>query len=175
MRTSNELRLNELAIGDTLCYHKKGVISFFIRLFTNSKYSHTSFYVARNLVSEALAKGYCVRDIKESLRDAKEVIVKRPKLDFDRGEFNKYILNLIYTTYEFDGLFYEAIKQISPKKHWVGDREAVKDIFCSKANAWVFYNVFKMSDYANWYEITPRDIVEDFKNFDTYKLVIYEK
>lgn len=164
--------INELKIGDSLIYHNKGFISFFIRLFTNSKYSHTSIVAAKGLVTEAVKEGYVARTIKESIKDAKEIIVKRPRVNFSDADLQTEIYKLLYARYEFEGLLYEAIKQVKPNSKWKGDKEIAKDVFCSKANAWIFWKVFKIKSYANWFEKTPRDIAEDFVNFDTYKLKI---
>lgn len=175
MILENKITIDELKVGDSLCYWNKGWISFFIRLFTNSKYSHTSIVVATGLVAEAIEKGYVANRIVDSVRNAKQVIVKRPKLNFDKEEFHNEIFRLLNARYEFEGLYYEVVKQIKPYSKWKGDKEAIKDVFCSKANAWLFWKVFKLNDYENWYEVTPRDIANDFKNFETFELILNNK
>jgi hypothetical protein len=72
--------------------------------------------------------------------------------------------------YEFEGLLAELWWHIKNRKDWIGDKEVQKNVFCSKANAYIFRNAFELKDYDEWWSVSPDIIAEDFRNFETYKL-----
>ena len=173
-----EITIDQLKVGDTLCYHKRGILAAMIRIVTSSKFTHTSIvsYIGKNavIVHEAVPVGYVPHKLDYSLKDTIQVIVKRPKVNFDVQDLHACIMDMQGAKYEFEGLVAELWWHLKNRKVWIGDKEVRKNVFCSKANAYIFRYAFEMKDYEQWWSVSPDIIAEDFRNFETYKLKIRE-
>ncbi|MCK4665430.1 hypothetical protein KAU33_01690 [Candidatus Dependentiae bacterium] len=73
----NQITKQDLLQGDILLYRGSGPIAKVIRYFDGTSYSHTSLYMGKNEVMEAIAQGVVERDIDTSIKKATPVIIKR--------------------------------------------------------------------------------------------------
>lgn len=167
-----KIEIKNLLPGDTLLYEKTGFISRSIQIITRSKFNHASMLDKSLLVREALEDGYVRRTLKESIdKDTKTVVVKRAKKDVDLDLMEDRMRDMRNAKYEFAGIWYEIKKNLWGG--WKGDKEVRKTVFCSKADAYIYFTAFDMQDYKNiWYKTSPDMIFEDFENFYTYELIL---
>ncbi|NJM15922.1 MAG: hypothetical protein HC896_11650 [Bacteroidales bacterium] len=159
----------ELIPGDILVYSKKSAISRAIQILTRSKYNHTGTIATDGMVAEAIEKGYVKQSIKVSVKDAIQVIVKRPKHKIDVQKLDAAMWEMRNSKYEFLGIWYEIKHQLWGG--WKGDRDVRKNVFCSKACAYIEY-IQCNDNYAHWWCVSPDEIAEDFVSFDTYELIM---
>lgn len=165
-----KIPIMDLLPGDSLIYEKTGFISRAIQIMTRSKFNHASMIDKSYMIHEAIEEGYKTRTLFESIdKDTKRIVVKRPKKKIDLDLMESIMFEMKDAKYEFAGIWYEIKHQFWGG--WKGDKEVKKNVFCSKANAYIFLNAFKMLDYLDiWFETSPDTIFEDFINFDTFEL-----
>lgn len=164
------IRASELIPGDILVYNGSSWLSFAIQFFTRSKYNHVSIKGTDGLIWEAIERGYVPQTLRKSIDGkVKQVIVKRLRKGIDISTLNVCIKIMSRAKYEFSGtLFFEPLEIATGK--WEGDKEVIKDTFCSKANGYIMA-MHKVEPYTNmWYKAQPGDFAEDCLNFDTYIL-----
>ncbi len=66
-----KIKTNQLQAGDVLLYEGKAFISFLIRVFDGTKYSHAGLYTSNNKVIEALGKGVIENSFEKSFKKKK--------------------------------------------------------------------------------------------------------
>lgn len=160
----------ELIPGDILVYSKKEWISRAIQILTRSKYNHTGTIASDGLVGEAIQEGYKKRTVKVSVKGSIQVIVKRPKHPIDVNALDSAMFEMRNAKYEFAGIWFEIKHQL--KGGWKGDKEVTRNVFCSKASAYI---EFKQGNetYNNWWDVSPDEIAENMVDFETFELILY--
>lgn len=160
----------DLIPGDILVYSKKACISRAIQILTRSKYNHTGTIGSDGYVYEALQQGYVKQKVKESVKDSIQVIVQRPLHPINVNALDSAIFDMKDAKYEFIGIWYEIKHQLWGG--WKGDKEVKKNVFCSKASAYI---EFKQGNetYNKWWDISPDEIAENMFDFETFELILY--
>ena len=153
---------------DVLCYEKKGFVGRGIQGFSRSYVNHTSDVDTDLTVWEAIFNGYKNRTLEESIdSNTVYIIVKRPKFRVNPRIHKGAISKMKKAKYEFEGIWYSILRIFG--SGWKGDKEVVQDVFCSKATAYILF-CLGVTGYDKYYQMSPNDILLDFKNFDTYIL-----
>ena len=165
-----KIQFIELIPGDILVYAKSEWISRAIQLLTRSKYNHTGTIGSDGMVYEAMQQGYIKQKVYISVKDSLQVIVKRPKHPINVNARDSAIFEMHKAKYEFAGIWYEVKHQLWGG--WQGDKEVSKNVFCSKASAYI---EFKQGNetYKEYWSTSPDEIVENTEDFDTFELNLY--
>ena len=87
----NEIQIKDLKLGDCLVYNKHTFIGRSIQILTRSHYNHTSIYNGNGYVYEATIPKFKLTEVKESYKEASEVLVLKPLF-----LFNPEILIILY-------------------------------------------------------------------------------
>ncbi len=78
-----KIKTNQLQAGDVLLYEGKAFISFLIRMFDGTKYSHAGLYTSNNKVIEALGGGVIENSFKNSFKKKKVHVLRLKDRPYD--------------------------------------------------------------------------------------------
>jgi hypothetical protein len=169
MITAEKIKIADLRPGDILVYSKKSWIARAIQILTRSKYNHTGTIASDGSVAEAIEKGFVKQTIEVSIRGASQVIVKRPKHHLDMQKLDAAMWEMRNAKYEFAGIWHQIKHQLWGG--WKGDLDVRKNVFCSKASAYIEY--IQCNDtYGQWWCTSPDEIAEDMLSFQTFELIV---
>jgi hypothetical protein len=169
MEFLDKLEVSDLKLGDCLLYNKHTFLGRSIQIICRSHYNHASIFNGINEVYEAVSPKFKLTDIKESYKDAVEVLVQRPKFYFNHNEIISVSNSLIGLEYYYISIYYELIRQLWGG--WEGDKN-MRLPFCSKAVAYAYYIATKCKLFEQYYQYTPDDLYKMRKYFDTFELIL---
>lgn len=173
------MKLSQLRTGDIIAEHGNKALSKAIQGITRSPYNHLSTYLGHGYVGEALAGGYQINSVTESLKECKGAIVKRPRFKLDYQVLHEKVRDLDSLHYDFLGIVviqpvYQFTEFVMGRGVWIGGKASNprRAVMCSTAAAWLCYEATYHKYFKEWYKYDPQDVADNFTDFDTFPLEI---